>query len=169
MTGKTHVAFGAGIAMLGSVYYASNGYDMASNSLLFAGCILGSLFPDIDSPKSILSQHIPLLPKIINKVFGHRNFIHSPFFLALLSYGIIYFYPDAKHFIYGFILGFCSHLLLDMCNRAGIPIFYPISKYRFHFLDTKSGAKYEFITASILYFIIFCLFILFLSGKLLIL
>ena len=39
----------------------------------------------------------------------------------------------------GVMLGYLSHLLLDSLNRAGIPLFYPFTKRKFHIACLKTG------------------------------
>lgn len=48
----------------------------------------------------------------------------------------------------GILLGYISHLLMDMTNRAGIPLLYPFSKKKFHLMTLKTNRD-EFIAETI--------------------
>lgn len=39
----------------------------------------------------------------------------------------------------GVLIGYTSHLLMDMTNRAGIPLFYPLSRKKFHIMTLKTN------------------------------
>ena len=68
-----------------------------------------------------------------------------------------------KPMLFGYITGYTSHLLLDFLTKAGIPIFYPFSRKRYHLLSIKSGGIAELMITitilgllTVLAFIIFC-------------
>ena len=48
----------------------------------------------------------------------------------------------------GVLLGYISHLLMDMTNRAGIPLLYPFSKKKFHLMTLKTNRD-EFIAETL--------------------
>ncbi|MEE3343247.1 MAG: metal-dependent hydrolase [Bacilli bacterium] len=55
----------------------------------------------------------------------HRAFTHS--IIGLLIYSsILYTLPNI--FIYSFIIGYLSHIILDLFNHKGLKLFYPIKK-----------------------------------------
>ena len=70
--------------------------------------------------------------------------------LVLLMYGLIAFLW-LKHYqsinpgeIYrnvaeGLEVGYVSHLLMDMTNKAGIPLLYPLNPQKFHFMSLKTN------------------------------
>ena len=162
MTGRTHLIFGIGIGLIGTAtcYMLTGDFDAATS--LCAGCAIGSLFPDLDIPDSTISKYIPIIPHIINKIFGHRNFFHSPIFLLILYLLLSYFFPEYIFLIQGFSIGFMTHQLLDMFNKSGIPLFYPFTKKRFNLFSVKSGSKNELLIAMIVYLFFFTGFIYFL-------
>lgn len=81
---------------------------------------LGSLFPDIDHPKSILGKY-----NVMASLMKHRGFMHTiPAILLLyipfISVNpIIYFY---------FAWGYIFHLIGDSLTKTGIMWLYPLKK-----------------------------------------
>lgn len=55
----------------------------------------------------------------------HRTFTHSVLSGLLFTLCIYLCLPG--YWIY-FLIGFCSHLLLDLCNKEGIELFFPLEK-----------------------------------------
>lgn len=53
----------------------------------------------------------------------HRSFMHSFCALILLSICVCLIFPDI---LYYFILGFLSHLAIDIFNRRGVQLLYPL-------------------------------------------
>ena len=90
MTGKSHLSVGIGLGITTFVLNYESTNDFLYSSLICTGCIIGSLLPDIDSGKSMISQNFLFLPKLIKKIFGHRGFIKSlyKFICATLWSGI---------------------------------------------------------------------------------
>lgn len=165
MKGKLHLmaGFSVGIseaAILLNEKGAVEAYGFA------AAAIIGSLIPDSDLPNTKISTHLPFTSKIINKLFGHRGFIHTPLCAALFT-GIIYF--SINHFFYseiawiiasGFLCGFLMHLLQDSFTKGGIMFLYPFSKSRISFTKLRSNSKMHLpitigLIAIWLYFITF--------------
>lgn len=120
-------------------------------AIFFAFAIIGSLFPDIDLPKSKISQKATFISKMLNKSFGHRGLIHSPFFYILL---LIIINLLAKKYLFithiyifvasiGFFIGVLSHLLLDTLNKTGIPWLLPITPKKISILNIKTGGVGE--------------------------
>ena len=126
----THVTF----AILCDVFFFD--YFSVTNKVLFLiVVIIGSLLPDIDHPKSILGRYF----KVFNWMFQHRGFFHSVFFLVLVG---LFFYLIFGSWIYTYalLLGFVSHLVIDMFTKQGIMFLNPVSKFRIKgFIKTGSG------------------------------
>ena len=164
MLGKTHRAFGvATMATSGLVYHAVTGTDitrsfipdigqtnpvipisdvfaLANTSmvhtfaafLLILGAIFGASYPDID-------RNLPI---------RHRGFTHTVWMLFILIgiYKWLEFMNlggvQATHAIilpyaFGFIVGYCSHLIADAFSTSGIAWFYPLQQYK----DCGNGAS----------------------------
>ncbi len=78
--------------------------------LILGMSVLGELAPDIDTVNSTISLRIPIIPKIINRKFGHRGLLHSPLFLVL-SWLVI-----GRQNLIGnvFCIGYLGHLVQDL-------------------------------------------------------
>lgn len=114
MLGKTHIFSGL---FIGLILISFLNTSLIESTILVFISIFGSLFPDIDSPKSYLGRKI----KIISKLSKHRGFFHSVIPLA-----IIYFltkYLIGFNFALAFAVGFISHIALDMITKEGIHFF----------------------------------------------
>ena len=140
MKGSEHLLFGIGAGVLTA--YCFHATIAAPGPVVF-GCALGSLYPDIDLATSKLGHRVKPVAIAVNKLFGHRNFVHSPINCALIT-ALVYLlvsYLDpgnASAFSSGFMLGFLGHLLQDMCTRTGIPLLSPIVRKRQHILPLSS-------------------------------
>lgn len=107
------------------------------NLYCVSGTLLGSLFPDIDLPKSKVGRKVKPISWIIYKLFGHRGFTHSLLALFLLVQLLKYF-NIYQSFIVGFSIGYLSHLLGDMFTLVGVPLCYPYRrKFTFIFFHKK--------------------------------
>lgn len=101
------------------------GIDETTITLFVLGGLLGSIFPDIDNPKSHFGQLTKPLSTVIGKIgeqFGKTGCRHRGIFHDLMIYvigfvlTILYFPP-----LIGFFTGCLSHLFLDCFNPMGIP------------------------------------------------
>lgn len=125
---------------------------MISFIMLIMTLYIGSLLPDIDHPNSHIGKFFPG----ITSFFRHNNIIHRElthslyatllillfflcinlllkvFFLSL--YSSMYLYIFAGQF--GILIGYLSHILLDMINPSGVCLLYPLKKrYRLCFFN----------------------------------
>lgn len=104
-----------------------NGLTSSTPIFLFGALFMlwvGSLLPDIDSPKSRFGKklHLP---------FKHRTWTHSVWpvlFLAFLGCFVVWF----RWLLAGYLL----HIIGDSFSAAGICFFYPFQKYK----EFSSGA-----------------------------
>ena len=101
---RTHLAFGL---LLGLLLVDKFNLDKWLFLLLI---LLGSALPDIDHPKSKIGKNFGFLSKIINFIFGHRKWIHSIFFLIVLSFLIRSLFNDLW---IPFFIGYFSHLFIS--------------------------------------------------------
>jgi inner membrane protein len=123
----------------------------------YIAAVLGALLPDIDHANSRAGRKLWFISKPL-KLFGvkHRGITHSLLGLILISL-------LGKHLVNlgwinlniwsGLIVGYISHLLSDMLNAQGIPLFYPNDKrFKFHLnITTNSWQEH------LLFFLIFTL------------
>jgi inner membrane protein len=134
MKGHTHIAGGLLFAFLFNVL----GYAIPM-------AVIGSTFPDIDLS---FTYYIP--PKGVKTTLfnTHRGITHHPAIVVLLFLLWVFLmnkYPQYKFywdFLYGFWVGYLSHLVLDAMTKKGIPVglgYYP----RFSFRLMKTGGTGE--------------------------
>lgn len=141
MTGKAHAALGAAIG--GIVAYSIK--DTGQQAVIMSMAVLGSLTPDIDHVKSRISQKYPVLAVVISKIFGHRNFLHSPAFVLILWILLHASLPGIA-----FVYGYGGHLLQDLCTKGGIPLLQPLSKKKYAILPFKTGSMDFPVTSAII-------------------
>ena len=119
---------------------------------------VGSLFPDIDIKNSYISKTFPKLHKTLGSKFRHRGMTHSLIFIYILCniFNLLVQYTENNVVFIcssaGFILGYLSHLCLDLLTKEGIEIFYPVS-INFSLLPIKTSSKTERLFCKILNFI----------------
>lgn len=140
-----------------------NGYDILYKLILISLYLyfsyVGSLFPDIDLKNSYISKIYPKLYKTFGSKFKHRGFTHSLIFLYFLSYFFNFIVKSTDNniaFIFscgGFLIGYLSHLCLDLITKEGIEIFSPIS-INISILPIKTSSKSEKIICKVLNFIL---------------
>lgn len=162
MLAPTHIVFGTALSL---IVLAVFGLSSSLHWSIIFCAIIGSLLPDIDLPKSSIGKLVTPLSKAIEKRFGHRTITHSLLAWALVSVVFASFVflftfifntvTDTPiqnlnlqiRWISAFSIGYFSHLLLDMFNPSGVPLFWPNPtrdvalgnpKYR-----PRSGAKSE--------------------------
>lgn len=114
-------------------------------------CGVGSLLPDIDHPTSTFSKKFFLLSlpyRLLQLIFGsfkatkdfvgHRGITHS--LLFALIFVVPVFFIENMWIILALIsiaIGIVSHLLMDMLNPTGVPLFLPFVKKKFRLLPKK--------------------------------
>ncbi len=103
---------------------------------------LSSTLADIDYPKSKIGKNIKLFSWLLNKIFGHRGFLHTIYPVIFVFLLLIFLKQNL--FGYAFLIGYSSHLFLDILTKQGIKLFYPIFKFRIKGF-IRSGGKLEFI------------------------
>ena len=152
MTGKTHMAGGVCLAL---ALTEATGIYHTDGSLITLGVIcasagFGALMPDIDTKQSKISREHKVTSFFTRLFFTHRGFTHSLLALGILgavlfcvsrfTTGIPYVIPA----VIGILIGYGSHLLLDMLNPMGIPLLYPL-KTRVSVCKIKTGGVIEYL------------------------
>ncbi len=153
MISATHISFGV---LLTEFIFTSLGVEPNTSTLALSG--IGSLLPDIDTPKSAIGRIFPF-SKIIEQKYGHRQITHSWLFILIsliLFCPFLFFWGALKYT--AIIIGVISHIMIDMANPSGVPLFYP-SPSRFVFPENKSSrievnSKKEYILLAILLFLV---------------
>lgn len=139
MNGNCHFVYGASIAI--PIVLIAN-LNVEAGTLLISTALIGSIFPDIDTPDSTfgtLSRPISTVIGKVSKVFGktgynHRGILHD-MSLYLAGFVLSLLYCPA---LFGFFVGALSHLILDMFNPMGIPVLF-VTKVRLGRI--KSGSR----------------------------
>lgn len=124
MIAKTHILFGAGLALVASqVAHLS----VPTTILVVSTGAIGGLLPDIDHPGSTFGRRIWPVSLVISKVFGHRGITHSLIAVAGLT-SLLFSGHHLSAASLGLIVGYLSHLLGDFITPHGIPLFWPIKR-----------------------------------------
>lgn len=154
MLGKTHKIGGicAGIITTSVLLQATDFSQEAviTAPLLIASATVGSLIPDIDHPNSKLGSRIRPVSKLINKMVGHRGFTHTIFALLILSFGLfmlnmylpVSLQPYGWAVVIGTVVGYASHLFLDVLTPSGVPLFAPFMSKSIRLARLTTG-KYD--------------------------
>jgi inner membrane protein len=121
--------------------------SFVSNIVLGIFLFFATIIVDIDSKKSKVGNHWFLRP--VQWIFSHRGMIHSLLFAFFSSF--IIFLID-KNASLGFLMGYLSHLFLDLLTREGIFLFWPIYTKRISIFGLKTGGMIEDI-----FFVLFLL------------
>lgn len=120
----THLAF----TFVCFLFYLD--YIDVHNPVLFAAIALFmTLFVDIDEPESTIGKRFWLFAKVTNFIFGHRGLLHS--LLVPILFFCIFIFFQQQEIAYAVVLGYISHLVMDMITPAGIFPLYPL-KWRIH-------------------------------------
>ena len=180
MTKETHSAGGYLFAALAfnkfvSTYLAE--YSLLYKLLLFIVCFqsanLGSLLPDLDTKKSYISKKWPYLSKFISKRCKHRGFTHSLLFLVLLDIFLKFIVSIGENniilicFAYGILLGYLSHIVLDLFTYEGVDLLFPLG-FNIKLSRIKTSSKlekhlYRIIKFISINFILYYLYIYFIN------
>jgi len=117
--------------------------------LSFLALIAGSIFPDIDHPRSFVSNFnifTNILSRQVTKYTVHRRFMHSILAAALSTAAIaalIVFLSLPLVTIFGFFFGYIMHLVGDTMTKSGIAWLYPYSKKSLSIIGVTTGKKEE--------------------------
>ena len=102
------------IALSGYTLYAPSANSTPQVLLGAALAALGSIFPDIDHPRSWVGQRVHRISFLIALIFGHRKLFHSGLALLFIwGLSILVFRGGAVFCSNAFCLGYASHLLAD--------------------------------------------------------
>ena len=125
MTAPNHIIGGIVITGLFGSFLNLN---ILASPIFIASTIFGSLIPDIDYTKSTIGKIFRPISKYLNRRFGHRTITHS----LLAMFGSFLLFAIIESTFLGrtttskiYLLGFFSHLVLDMMTVQGVPLFYP--------------------------------------------
>ncbi|MCK9470720.1 MAG: metal-dependent hydrolase [Bacilli bacterium] len=144
MKGRTHMVSGVALG-----YLAFNSMEILnvnlndSKTLLLVtgGLVLGSLLPDIDHPRSMISLRVKPIGFIVSKLFKHREYTHSIIgslsmtFLIGILLNLLNIETNINFiFLKALFSGIASHIILDMLTFHGVALLYPFTKKRIRLL-----------------------------------
>lgn len=152
------------VLILIAYYYFDTRITILGIVLTTVFSLLGSTFPDIDQRQSTSGRRFFLLSifiqfwsfigrklhiNTISKATDHRGITHS-LILPVSFYTLYYFlsqkfnfYHSIDFMVNGFFLGILTHLITDMFNPTGIPLFAPFSYIKFNIAKIKTGSGQE--------------------------
>ncbi len=87
-----------------------------------------SLLPDADYPKSWLGYQLGSVSEDLNRLFGHRSFLHSLLALLLITTvlgSLLWWITGDLAPLAAIFVGYGSHLFADMMTVGGVQIFWP--------------------------------------------
>lgn len=139
MTGRTHdlAAFTAlGVVVL---LHPVNNLTLATGATAVIANLIGGIAPDIDQPTAPFWRNLPIggvIGRILDPLLGgHRFLSHSLIGVFLFGAGFYYLlnflHPSMPHIDinvvwWAFMIGFLSHLFMDMFTREGVPWLIPL-------------------------------------------
>ncbi len=139
MTGRTHDL--AAFTALSVITFANSPPSVTLSTMLIALLAnqIGGIFPDIDQPTAPFWRNLPE-GKFFGKLFdksagGHRFLTHSLLGVALFGFLanllLKFLHPIMPHVNSGyvwwaFMIGLCSHLVMDIFTKEGIPLLLPL-------------------------------------------
>lgn len=146
MTGKTHVLLGTA-TMAAIALKNPSGLEVFGVTVMPVLSLLtvsaGSYGPDIDIEQSKLGHKY----RFLSKHMKHRGITHTllvPAILLSLFYtcSII---PPVASLIFGFLVGWVTHIFADLFNKKGVPVLWPFSSTKYHLASFKTGTWHEFV------------------------
>lgn len=147
MQGTTHMFGGAAAAL--TVMTLTGVSEFQTIAVGTALGVLGGLLPDIDHPNSKITHKTGFVGIVISRLFRHRGFWHTPALYALLWAGLWVWLRESLWVNFLFA-GIASHLLLDLLNPTGIPLFFPFTKRKVHLARIRTGGKVEKVISFLL-------------------
>jgi len=159
MTGRTHdlAAFTALTITMAMIPLEK--MTLATALVAFSANMIGGLAPDIDQPTGTLWNRMrggSIISRMISPMLGGHRFIsHSVIGVILfgwvlkLALGLAssVLLVDMKIVWWTFMIGFVSHLFMDMLSRDGVPWLFPIPLHfgipPFRALRMKTGGLLE--------------------------
>jgi endonuclease YncB( thermonuclease family) len=119
----THVVFGECC-----LFAASAVFDFHYETPSVLAAAICSVLPDADYPKSWLGYQLGSISGDLNRLFGHRSFLHSFLALVLITAtvgSLLWWITGQPATMIAVGVGYCSHLFADMMTLGGVQLFWP--------------------------------------------
>jgi inner membrane protein len=87
-----------------------------------------SVLPDADNPKSWFGRLLGRVSQDLNRLFGHRSFLHSLLALLLFTMALglpLWWVTGQPALALATSVGYGSHLFADMMTLGGVRLFWP--------------------------------------------
>lgn len=158
MQGHQHLILGTVAGIAGSANFGDRGAGL----VFCIACMAGSLYPDVDLQTSKAGRAAGPVSAVINRIFGHRGFIHTPV-NGILMYVIIatitgQIWPEYAYVLAsGFTAGFFLHLLQDTMTKGGIMWFWPV-KWKIHLTNLSSNSPVCYVITAVMAFLVVIVF-----------
>ena len=117
---RTHLAFSFLIGL-----YLIDFLDIKKQVLFLIVLLFFSVFPDVDEKTSRVFKKLKPI-SYLAVIFGHRNIFHTIYFPIGIS--IALFVADQRLLGLAVLIGYLSHLFLDLLSKRGIALLYPLTK-----------------------------------------
>lgn len=142
MTSRTHDVFALASLITVAAYCPPSSLNPSTLVVSLVGNIVGSLLPDIDQASNRLWDLLPAgnsLGKVFRKLFlSHRTLSHSLLGIFLVHKLLWWLLPKILNpnyltidlIYYSVMIGFVSHLFLDLFTEESLPLLFPI-KWKF--------------------------------------
>ena len=148
MTGKTHAICGT-TAMLGATIATHNVLQIDGSQYIPALGLLtvvtGSYLPDIDLPQSKMGHKFSFIAKRLT----HRGITHTLLFPALLVLLMLWTremgFMIVPELVLGLNVGWAAHIVADLFNRKGVPIFWPFTNKHIHIACFRTSSWQEVV------------------------
>jgi len=130
MMGFNHIA--GGVAFTG-IFSSFNNVNIFEEPEYLFCTIFFSMLPDVDHTKSIIGKVFYPFARWLDRRHGHRTITHSLLVLVCLFvviYSLESFFFNSSVVTQISILAYSSHIIFDMCTKAGVPLFYPFTTVR---------------------------------------
>lgn len=93
---------------------------------------------------------IEFVQRNIKFIVKHRGFMHTLILPACMVAALFVIKePVFAILLQGLLIGFVSHLFMDILNPKGCPILYPISKSNIKIMNIKTGGKGENVAGAV--------------------
>jgi len=128
--------------MTASTHYAFSFLVTTAAGCSYQSALLGSLFalfPDIDHPQSLIGRVFPSLSKYLLRKYGHRTVTHSVLAVLIIALVLTPTLFFSKQFYVAALLGYFSHIFIDLFNVSGVKLLAPWSQKEYISFKTKEA------------------------------